>query len=190
LQSVKPKNRPGHVNITLVITAVDCSTHCCQFSLYNTGTSLFFNDQVFQILDSLHPTATGLDQLPAWFPRLGAPLFCEPIARLFNLSLNTSTIPTQWKLASIQPVPKLPDADFRPISITPVLPHHGTNSRPALPLSSLPLSCTKPVVHRPVRFPSDWIPNSCNNLSSQHRHQPTSNQPLRHRHIPGLKQGV
>ena len=81
--------------------------------------------QVFQILDSLHPTATGLDQLRAWFLRLGAPLFCEPIARLFNLSLNTSTIPTQWKLASIQPVPKLPapthHADFRPISITPVL---------------------------------------------------------------------
>ena len=56
-------------------------------------------------------------------------------------------------------------------------PHHGTNSRPALPVSSLPLSSTKPVVHRPVLFPSDWIPNSCNNLS-QHSHQPTSNQPL------------
>jgi len=69
-------------------------------------------------------------------------------------------------------------------------PHHGTNSRPALPLSSLPLSSSKPVVHRPVRFPSDWIPNSCNNLSSQHRHQLSSNQPLRHRHIPGLQQGV
>ena len=26
--------------------------------------------QVFRILDSLHPTATGLDQLPAWFLRL------------------------------------------------------------------------------------------------------------------------
>ena len=69
-------------------------------------------------------------------------------------------------------------------------PHHGTNSRPTLPLSSLPLSSSKPVVHRPVRFPSDWISNSCNNLSSQHRHQPTSNQPLCHRHIPGLQQGV
>jgi len=81
--------------------------------------------QVFQILDSLHPTATGLDQLPAWFLRLGAPLFCEPICRLFNLSLSTSSIPTQWKSASIRPVRKVPapmqHADFRPISITPVL---------------------------------------------------------------------
>ena len=81
--------------------------------------------QLFPILDSLHPTTTGLDQLPAWFLRLGAPLFCEPIARLFNLSLDTSTIPTQWKLVSTRPVPRLPTptqhADFRPIFITPVL---------------------------------------------------------------------
>ena len=37
--------------------------------------------RVFQILDHLHPTATGLDQLPAWFLRIGAPLFYEPITR-------------------------------------------------------------------------------------------------------------
>jgi hypothetical protein len=34
--------------------------------------------RVFQILDHLHPTATGLDQLPAWFLRIGAPFFYEP----------------------------------------------------------------------------------------------------------------
>jgi hypothetical protein len=81
--------------------------------------------QVFQILDHLRPTATGLDGLPAWFLRLGAPVFCQPVAHLFNLSLVTSTIPQQWKQASIIPIPKsLPPkqhADFRPISITPVL---------------------------------------------------------------------
>jgi len=75
--------------------------------------------------------------------------------------------------------------------------HHRTNSRPALPLSSLPFSeremvCerqvwwTKPVVHRPFFFQSNRIPNSGNNLSSEHRHQSTSNQPLCHRHISGL----
>ena len=41
--------------------------------------------RVFQMLDHLHPTATGLDKLPAWFLRLGAPAFCKPIAHLFNL---------------------------------------------------------------------------------------------------------
>jgi len=80
--------------------------------------------RVFQILDSLHPTATGLDQLPAWLLRLGAPLYYKS-TRLFNLSLATSTIPEQWKQASIRPVLKVrapsQHADFRPISITPVL---------------------------------------------------------------------
>ena len=81
--------------------------------------------QVFKILDKLRPTATGLDQLPAWFLRVGAPIFCKPVARLFNLSLNNSTVPKQWKQAFITPIPKMSapskHADFRPISITPVL---------------------------------------------------------------------
>jgi hypothetical protein len=81
--------------------------------------------RVFQILDHLHPTATGLDQLLPWFLRIGAPLFYEPIARLFNFSLSTSTVALQWKQALIRPIakvsiPSLP-TDFRPISTTPVL---------------------------------------------------------------------
>ena len=38
--------------------------------------------QVFNILDKLRPTATGLDDLPAWFLRLGAPVFCSPLSCL------------------------------------------------------------------------------------------------------------
>jgi len=41
------------------------------------------------------PTAMGLDGLPAWFLRVAAPVFCQPIAYLFNLSLVTSTVPLQ-----------------------------------------------------------------------------------------------
>jgi len=41
--------------------------------------------QVFRILDRLHSTATGPDQLPAWFLRLGAPVLCQPITHLINL---------------------------------------------------------------------------------------------------------
>jgi len=33
---------------------------------------------MFRILDGLHHTATGLDNLPAWFLRFGAPVFSEP----------------------------------------------------------------------------------------------------------------
>jgi len=80
---------------------------------------------MFTILDKLQATATGLDQLPAWFLRLGAPVFYKPLAHLFILSIATATVPRQWKQASICPVPKIATpgchADFRPISITPVL---------------------------------------------------------------------
>jgi len=44
---------------------------------------------------------------------------------LFNLSVATSTISRQWKQASIRPIPKVAaarkHADFRPISVMPVL---------------------------------------------------------------------
>ena len=74
--------------------------------------------EVFNILDTLPKTSTGLDNLPAWFLRLGAPAFC-------NKSIATSVVPLQWKRAYIRPVPKnttpVEHSDFRPISITPVL---------------------------------------------------------------------
>jgi len=42
--------------------------------------------ELYSILDRLHPTATGLDRLPAWFfLRLGAPFFAgsQPPSQLF-----------------------------------------------------------------------------------------------------------
>ena len=81
--------------------------------------------QVFRILDNLKPTATGLDGLPAWCLRIGAPVFYKPLTFLFNQFVSTFTVPTQWKQAYICPVPKVPQPrshnEFRPISITPVL---------------------------------------------------------------------
>jgi len=77
------------------------------------------------MLDTLHNTSTGLDKVPAWFLQLGAPVFCKPVALLYNESISTSVVPRQWKSASIRPVPKnsapVQHSDFRPISITPVL---------------------------------------------------------------------
>jgi hypothetical protein len=80
---------------------------------------------IFKKLDTLKPTAAGLDLLPAWFLRLSAPFFARPIADLFNLSLSSSTVPLQWKSSIIHPINKTPSpaepADYRPISITPIL---------------------------------------------------------------------
>ena len=54
-----------------------------------------------------------------------AHLLAEPITYLFNLSIRNSTVPDQWRSSSITPIAKIPcpasEADYRPISITPVL---------------------------------------------------------------------
>ena len=88
-------------------------------------TTPFSEYEVFKILDRLKPTATGLDKLPAWYLRLGAPVFAKHLANLFNKSIQHSVVPTQWKAAYILPVQKTPTptqpSDYRPISITPVL---------------------------------------------------------------------
>src|SRR6218665_2537963 len=88
-------------------------------------TTLCNEYNIFFILDKLKPTADGLDHIPAWFLRLLAPFCSGCIARLFNLSLNSSTIPEQWRVARIRPVAKTKTptgpGDFRPISVVPVL---------------------------------------------------------------------
>ena len=81
--------------------------------------------RIFKLLDSLSRTATGLDNIPAWFLRVGAPFFAGPICGMMNLSLSSSIVPRQWKTSSILPIPKIPSplnpSDYRPISITPIL---------------------------------------------------------------------
>jgi len=63
--------------------------------------------EVFNLLDHLQPTATGLDLVPAWFLRLTAPVFSAPISQLFNQSIDSAVVPTQWKRALIRPIPKV-----------------------------------------------------------------------------------
>ena len=57
--------------------------------------------------------------------KIGAPFFAAPLVDMMNLSLSSSVVPRQWKSASILTIPKIPTpitpADFRPISITPIL---------------------------------------------------------------------
>ena len=51
--------------------------------------------QVFKVLDHLR-----LDLLPAWFLKVGAQDFNEPIVHLCNLAVATSVVPLLWKQAS------------------------------------------------------------------------------------------
>jgi len=79
----------------------------------------------FRLLDRLKPTATGPDNMPAWFLKLSAPIIAEPIATIYNKSLNEGRVPTQWKMSKVKPIPKTSNphtvTDYRPISITPIL---------------------------------------------------------------------
>ena len=56
--------------------------------------------RIFKLLDTLPLTATGLDNIPAWFLRIGAPFFAGPICNMMNLSLSSSIVPRQWKSAA------------------------------------------------------------------------------------------
>ena len=80
---------------------------------------------VFRLLDTLKPTAAGQDAIPAWFLRVGAPVFAALLAKLFNESISAGIVPRQWKTAAITPVPKVStpvcEGDYRPISITTIM---------------------------------------------------------------------
>ena len=81
--------------------------------------------RMFKILNGLQHTAATSDNLPAWFLKIGALFFASPITTVMNLSLAFSTVPLQWEVGSILPVPKIsipPSlADYRLITITFIL---------------------------------------------------------------------
>ena len=69
--------------------------------------------------------STGLDELPPGLLKDCAASLSIPIAHIVNLSLESSIVPTDWKIAVIRPIfksgsPSSPD-NYRPISILPVL---------------------------------------------------------------------
>lgn len=52
-------------------------THFCSYDVSNTKH------------DKLPYTTTGMDNLQAWFLRIGASVFCKPVAYLFSKSMAT-----------------------------------------------------------------------------------------------------
>ena len=128
----------------------------------------------FEILDKLYNTATGMDLLPAWFLRLRAPVFNGPLAGLLNKSIATSTVPKQWKLASITPVLKITSPQkhvvFRPISITPVLSRtfeRDTCHCPRVHLSSNSQASCLAELRGSLCIPSNWI-HDCRGADSKY----------------------
>jgi len=81
--------------------------------------SFIMDMEIFQILDTLQPTAAGLDGILAWFLRIGAPVFAVPLA--FKQSMVEGAVPSQWRTAVITLTAKVPKptqaAHYTPISI-------------------------------------------------------------------------
>ena len=115
---------------------------------------------VFTALDKLQPTATAAEGVRAWFLRLSAPVIARPLAYLFYMSVNDALVPTQWKTAHITPVAKVNQpkecADFRPISVMPVL------SR-----------VLEKLIVRDTIYPTIQIPKAAEALSDQFAFRPT-----------------
>ncbi|KAJ0171262.1 hypothetical protein K1T71_012812 [Dendrolimus kikuchii] len=69
--------------------------------------------------------ASGPDGIPARVLKSCAPEISPVLTRLFRLSLKTGKVPTSWKQANVQPVPKkgsrADPANYRPISVTSIL---------------------------------------------------------------------
>jgi len=69
--------------------------------------------------------ATGVDNLPAQMLKDCADSIAKPLQHIVNLSLQTGTVPTEWKTAKIVPIYKSGNMskveNYRPISVLPVL---------------------------------------------------------------------
>ncbi|MPC59381.1 hypothetical protein E2C01_053400 [Portunus trituberculatus] len=67
-------------------------------------------NDVFHALSDLHPWKTyGPDGVPPSVLKNCASVHAPCLAKLFQLCLSTSTFPSCWKFAYIQPVPKKGD---------------------------------------------------------------------------------
>ncbi|CAB4017824.1 Hypothetical predicted protein [Paramuricea clavata] len=66
------------------------------------------------VLEALDVTkATGSDGIPARLLKETAEVIAPSLCCLFNKSLNTGTLPDEWKLANVVPVHKKGNAEYR-----------------------------------------------------------------------------
>jgi len=122
----RSRSWPGYVWCTLSPTGDSDLVTIDQLTVVQQWSYDWLDEyRMFGILDSLKPTASGLDGLPAWFLCLGIPAFSKILADITNTSTNMSTVPRQWKRARSCRAPKKTEptqpSDYRPVSVTAVL---------------------------------------------------------------------
>ena len=82
--------------------------------------------EVLKLLEKLEVNkATGLDNLPSKFLKLAANILAPSLTFMFNQSISTGIVPTEWKLARVTPIFKKGARqdvnNYRPISIIPAV---------------------------------------------------------------------
>ena len=82
--------------------------------------------EVLKLLENLEVNkATGLDNLPSKFLKLAANILAPSLTFMFNQSISSDIVPTEWKLARVTPIFKKGARqdvnNYRPISIIPAV---------------------------------------------------------------------
>ena len=83
-------------------------------------------EEVYYLLSTIDPTkSAGTDMITARMLRSTAASITPAITELFNKSLICRTLPTEWKVARVVPIPKSGNkacpANYRLISLLPLL---------------------------------------------------------------------
>ena len=85
--------------------------------------SIEFTDlEVYEVLTKLDPTkASGCDMISPFVLKHCANILANPLCYLFTICLNTSTVPQEWKIHKICPIPKKGNlqeiTNYHPISL-------------------------------------------------------------------------
>ena len=84
-----------------------------------------YSYEVEKALSKVTKTSPGHDNIPYWVFKDCSFELADVVTHIFNCSLKSSVVPSQWRAAVITPVPKTSNpatlSDFRPISVTPIL---------------------------------------------------------------------
>ena len=90
------------------------------------GLRVVTHEEVQKAIKSLRSDcSTGFDNIPTKFVKAVADLLASPVTHNIKNCIQTSTVPDDWKVSRICPVPKVENpksiSEFRPINILPIL---------------------------------------------------------------------
>ena len=84
-------------------------------------------EEVFNLFKNIDPSkASGPDGISGRMLKQTAQSIASPLTTLFNLSIKSGKLPTNWKISSVVPIPRTEfksnnPKDYRPISLLPIV---------------------------------------------------------------------